>query len=737
MIGRYLLLFLGLVSLVWIGYVGSDLIDKKNQFSPSHIFGKEDGRVLIINRLNECSYDDVQFSLQSQTAQLFNSIHPYIESVKYIILSELQDKMFIERTDDWNKEIVKNFFKKADLTVKFTSRHDFIVGEFEGKFNFSILCLSKKGVVKPAVENDEWLSFDEKSSASIVTFRKKAFSITDIYVNEKNQIEYVSKKFNSNLGRQIDDEQLFSGALPIDLSNYHFYEKNFYTNLDKNFSKSPLFQWVEDGFVEFEYKGHTVIVSDYVAGQDPILILNDWNDGKIISSNGVDGFYKNSRLTKKFPEEISQGFYIKTMDDFVVASTSQSVCEQVIADYKLGNTLAMKKEEGGSFYKDLPKKVSERYISDDWIYSNSIYHNRLLQTRLKPKNVQSLSSPLNRVENVPEISKTISLFSGGTVQSIKVFKGKGNVIVLTNEGQLSMFSSGKNSWKKNLGSKAIGEIQLIDYKGNGEDQILCTTEQQIHLFDKAGNELDGFPIRLDVDATNEVTWYKWNGNSSFVVGNEKSELVFFDSKGKKVNNFRTGLSSLTDKIDVWVSNSILLAGAKDHKQCILYNINKKKEHRRYAVENESFALKNNNELFQFSIKNNQLLSIDQKGNRKNISTYNSGKIVGILRDKDVQTIIVRSNNDLHFLNNQGTEINSLHLPFSELDYVSIFKSPDGISFVSVIDGLENSVFIYTLKGELINKVPFDGKIAVNLSWDNSSEMIITSVVDGYVVQYLR
>ena len=735
MIGRYFLLFLGLISLVWIGFVGSDLVDKKNQFSPSHIFGKEDGRVLVINRLEECSNNDLQFSLQPESAELFSRIHPHLKNLKLLILSELQNKLLIQRTDDWNEEKIKSFFKKAKLSVNFTSRHEFTVGKFEGKFNFSILSLSMNGAVKPSFVTDEWLSFDKKSSASIITFRKKTFSITDVYVNEKNQIEYVSKRINCKLGKQIDDELLFSNAIPIDLSNYHFFEKNFYSNVDKNFSKSPLFQWLDAGFVEFNYNGHAVIISDYIAGQDPILILNDWNDGKIISSKEAEGLYKNIRLTKNFPENISLGLYIKTMDDFVVASTSQSVCEQVIADYKLGNTVAMK--QGTVFYHDLPKKVSERFMSNSWVYSNSIYRNKLLQTKLRPKSLKVKLSTENLDENAADTSTTISLFTGGSVQSLKVFKGKGNVVSLTKDGQLTFFEGGKISWKKNIGKNPIGEIQLIDFKGNGEEQVLCTVEHQIHLLDKGGNELVGFPIPLEVKASNEATCYKWNGTSCFAVANDKQQLVFFDSKGQKVKSFKTGLSSVKDKIDVWVSNSILLASAKDENQCVLYNINENKEHRRFAIEKESFSVKNGNELFHFSIKNNQLLSIDQKGRRKNGSTYNLGKILAVLNEKGTQTIVVQTKNDLHFLNNQGVESKSIYVPFSELDYVSIFKNPAGTSYYSVIDGLENNIFIYTSNGELVNKVPFDGKITANLSWDNSSEMIITTVVDGYIVQYFR
>ena len=164
MIGRYFLLFLGVVSLVWIGYVGSDLIDKKHQFSPSHIFGKEDGRVLIINRLNECSISDLSFTIQPESNKLFSSILPYLNNSKIITLSELQNQMLFQRTDDWDKEKIISFFKKANLSVDFNSRHGFVVGEFEGKFNFSVLYLGMKNVKKPLKENEEWLKYDEKSS---------------------------------------------------------------------------------------------------------------------------------------------------------------------------------------------------------------------------------------------------------------------------------------------------------------------------------------------------------------------------------------------------------------------------------------------------------------------------------------------------------------------------------------------------------------------------------------------
>ena len=730
MIGRYFLLFLGVVSLVWIGYVGSDLIDKKHQFSPSHIFGKEDGRVLIINRLNECSISDLSFTIQPESNKLFSSILPYLNNSKIIILSELQNQMLFQRTDDWDKEKIISFFKKANLSVDFNSRHGFVVGEFEGKFNFSVLYLGMKNVKKPLKENEEWLKYDDKSSASIVLFKPKSISITDIYVKSTNQIQYVSKKFYSKHDKQIDDEELFSVALPSDLINYHFFEKNYYSSIYKKFNQSPLFEWIDNGFVQFEYKGHMVIVSDYKSGQDPILLLND-KVGES-SSSELNDHFKNIQLTKKFPESLSLGFYIKMMDDFVVVSTSQSVCEQVIADYKLGNTMAMKKGQGESFFKELPKKVSERYISDVKIFSNSNYRNRLLKTELIVRNArQTLPT-----EKIVEKEKTISLFVGGEIQDFMTFKGKGNLVSLSKDGQLSMYQDGKKIWVKELGSKAIGTIQSIDFNSNGEKVFLCTSKNQIHLINKAGNELSGFPINVDGQVSNEATFYRWNNSSNIAFITDKSEMIVFDSKGKKISSFKTGLTNVNAKIDVWVSNNILLACTKDSKQSVLFDLNKKREHRRFQIEEKSFSLKKGNELFLYTIKNNQLISIDQKGNRKNISTFNSGNIISVLSYADNSTIVIRSKNDLHFLNESGIEFKSLHLSFSEIDDVFIFKSSSDVTYISVLDGVANNIYVYNLNGELINKTPFDGKIKSNLNLSSSNELVITSIVDDYVVQYL-
>lgn len=730
MIGRYILLFLGVISLFWIGYVGLDLLDKKDQFSPTRIFGENDGRVLIISRFDECSIDQLKFTIQLNSMELYSSINPNLKNIKLIILSESQDHMLIESNDNWSKNKILRFFNKANLKVHFSGRHDFTCGKFQGKFNHSVIYLASSNLKSPVLIKGDWMNIDFKASASIVGFKGGGYSISDIYVKNGGVVEYVSDNAKIKFGEQIDDQQIFSIAIPNEIESYHFYEKEYYACLDKRFKKSLFFQWIESGFVEFNYKGDRVIVSDFIAGQDPVLLLNELKG----STNNTDNkiYFEDILLLNDFPE--NNGFYLKMMEGFVVISNSKTACEQVVADFKLGNTLAMKKENLMKFYQNLPRRVSERFISENSIYSRTKYQNKLLETRLSTKGDPSLKvdTDVEQQEN-----ESISLFVGNHIQDFIVFQGKGNVAALTSDGSFQLFSAGKSIFQKKLGSAVVGKIQEVDALLNGEKQLLCASKNQIHLFHRTGGEVSGYPIQLDKSAVNDVTFYRWKGNEYYIYVNEDNELQIYDVKGKCINTFKTGLTAIKQPIQVWLSRNILLAGVKNDKQCVLYNIEKKKEYRRYIIDAKSTSVKNNNELLEFSFVGNQLMCTDQKGNRKGLVRIAQGEIQGIKKDLPTPTIVVKAGSTVSLTNYQGNIFSSILLSFSEIDDVDVASSPQGTSLLAVVDGLNNNVYVYNLNGKQMIKKSLEGKSMVRLKWLNANEMIVSTIVDDYIVQYIQ
>ena len=72
MFGKYILYIIGIISIIWIGYVGMDIIDKENQFSPTTLFGEKDGEILIINRLSENPFQKTGFETTPENKKILS-----------------------------------------------------------------------------------------------------------------------------------------------------------------------------------------------------------------------------------------------------------------------------------------------------------------------------------------------------------------------------------------------------------------------------------------------------------------------------------------------------------------------------------------------------------------------------------------------------------------------------------------------------------------------------------------
>lgn len=379
MVSRYILILLGIISLFWIGFVGVNLIDTKDDFNPDCFFGEKDGEVLVINRLDEFNFSSIKFKVSNKELALFNQIFKNLKQGNIVYLSKLQNQFLVVKKDKWSKDEVSRLFLNSTLNVEFLSNSTFKVQNFIVDFNSTFLHIYDENVKYPQKSNSEWLTFDHKSSASIIKFAsgQKSFSIDDVYIKKNGSVDYISKGNKSNIGEQIDDEDLFSSALPKNVDSYHFYEKKYYSSLDLNYKKGPMHYWIESGFVEIEYKNEKVFITDYVDSKDPFLLLNEINKDENEDVQESSTYFKNIRLTNHFPEDLEKGFYIYKMDDFIVISSSKSICNDILMSTKKNETA---NDSISLFLKELPRKVSERFISKEHNFSKSIYKNKIIET---------------------------------------------------------------------------------------------------------------------------------------------------------------------------------------------------------------------------------------------------------------------------------------------------------------------------------------------------------------------
>ena len=263
MFKRVLLGLVLLVSIAWIGYTAFGILTATNDYSELHVFNKEDGQILIVNRANEMNLSAVEGFVSSPNFEIVETInHDY----KTGFFSSTRPHFILINESNWNPESIKEIFNQESIKIN-KSKKSFSFEEWSGTYKKERLYVSKKKFDLNKDALPEFI-YDKKASASVLYFGKNndVESVLDIYFKENGKVDYITRNDNVKQGKQIRDEELFGGYISRKSTGYHFYERDYYSTLDGEYAKSPMTKWLQAGFVEVEYAGERVLISDYIDG---------------------------------------------------------------------------------------------------------------------------------------------------------------------------------------------------------------------------------------------------------------------------------------------------------------------------------------------------------------------------------------------------------------------------------------------------------------------------------------
>jgi hypothetical protein len=425
---------------------------------------------------------------------------------------------------------------------------------------------------------------------------------------------------------------------------------------------------------------------------------------------------------RDFPSE-GNSYIVKYLEDVVIISESEAACDKMIADYKLGNTIASSTTARYRYFGELPNSVSERFVGSDKSFSKAVYQGRLMET------YTGIPIP----EKTKELSASVNLSCGFDIKDFAVLPGNGNVVVLGKKGEIACFIEKKLAWKKKVDDPILGSISLIDLHYNGEMYIHLGTTNNILLWDLKGNNATGFPIELTEEATSPSKFYRWSERSYFLVGNTQNKLLQFDAKGRELDAFSID-QPIRKPIDIWVSQKRLFAGlAADNLQFTMFEMKKRRALRAFEILPGAQPVKVPNQIFRFSITDGALVRMDQKGRRDIIDAYPEGKLVRVSSNN---ALAVQMGNNLQLLNDQGIAFTSINLPFVDISDIFMHTSNSGKTYITIIDGLENNVYLYGTDGSQLGSKALEGQTRVHIQTVNNSKSI-TTVVDQFVIQYIE
>lgn len=727
MLNRIVLTVVVVFSIVWIAFVGFNLLDKRDHISPEYIFGTQDGELLIVNRPQEMNIAELAIDFQPQTQAILDLIFSDTIQNERIYISKKRNVILIESPMLWNRTLLSTYFQNKSITVQFTGKKSFKLNNgFTGRFQRNFILIHTEDY-KSVEDKLKWPLWDRKSTASHLVFSNPIVA-TDIYFKADGTISYQSKYNKGTDSEKVDDQEAFAEVLPSQLSGYHFYERKFALQAEVLSEESPLYKWSESGFVIFNYEGQACIISDFANNRDPFLELNE------VSSDTIQYTPKsrisNIKLTSSFPKNSDKGFYIMYIADKVVISESKEVCEKIVAGHQLGKTIALNEKARMAIYDQLPRKVSERSITANSSFTNSVYKNILIKTQATKRSTGEI------VIDKPVVAESLNWTQGIDGKIEFILGRKAQQVVWTSNNKVFSVLNKKKLWEVEVDGKLMSEPQWIDLLDNGNNQILFNTANSIYLIQANGDMHPNFPVKLESSATNPVTYYRWKGVGNFVLMNDKNQLVHIDNNGRELEVVKTSAGNTILPITVFGQKGNLIATINGTDRTQTMNLERHrflKDHK--LIEQKSVMVKAKEGPAYYAIKNGSLQRQDYTGAAIILGNYKDAANLKIIEGSDFLYVAFSAYHKIHVLNEEGIKMFQVDIPFRELASFDVITLQNGKTYIAMIDGIENSLYLFDSKGNSILKKPLEGKDEVNLSEKGANNLVITTSGNGFVVQY--
>lgn len=720
MFTRIVLITIAVISLGWISYMSYDMINSENEYNPTFLFSKLDDQILIVNSSSDLRSLLDHCPTTEENNELINRLNTSIDFK--LILSSKRNHVLLTSEGLITSDFLKELFND-DPSLKNTGFNSFKIEGYSGTYHRNNCYIFAEEFKKstPTYSN---FQFDENATASIIHFEKGNYDATDIYIKNGNSIEFKRKIDGTKFGKKVNDAQLFGSILSSRIESYEFFETDYLRATDKIFNKSPMNSWVKTGLVKVILEGKLAVVSDYREGQNPINVMCEAL--AIEPQNYESATFKATSLLNDFGNNGQLYFYL--MDDYVVISNDKSTCEKIVADYKLGNTLIHNESKRDEFYSNLPQKVNYRFVQKNEHQSISVDKNYLLATKLISEG--SVKSTNNETEKLTSINVNETISDFFQLDENQQF-------VVSKNNKLLFFQDGIKKWEKNMNSgKQIGSAQLIDIYGNNKLQLLIATEKKLDLIDANGNNVPGFPIELkDNSCQKSPAFYRWKNQSYVLVPIENGQLIQFSSEGKKLATIKTKITTLDLQPVVWASSNKPFVGLYGESKFEMIQLESKKSFRTFDAPECTHFLSLPNEIILLGSQNGNLFQINQKGEKSEFGRDIQGKILGVNNNNKVQTVLVKQQNKIVLLNSKGESWATIPNDFQDIEYIALNESENGRIVLTIINGLENNVSLYSFNGTNWKTNTYEGSTKAGLTYIKTNRYTLTTVVDKILVHY--
>ena len=464
------------------------LLDSSSEISYSfHKIGKDNfGKLITFNNSEKI------FSNKSNDSSLYENKKIYnlkLDEIEFYYLKKNNKHVFSD-----NIILIENYIRNASYKSNSESKNFYSLLKSKSQ-NLSLLVsenfknLDFKDISINIEEISDWVNFEFDISNNEIAII--GTSIFDSKSNRSINLLRNNKPKKSNIIKMIPQRIQSIKSISFDFNNFQNNLRNNFNNTQYNLELDSFYSNVNE-LIFYNFNGESVLLINKIDEELPFDLKSKkekvYRDFEIFK---LDEQIRELSNVKEF-DFIKDLKYYSVIESNLILSSNVSPIEEIIFEYKSGNTL-INDEKFIEFNKSMPTKNS----SYELFKSNN--SNEKMPYWLKTVNVK------DSINYVTFFSKTLSKNSEKKIQLIfnKSFESK----ILTLPHLVNNYTTGNNNiifqdenleiklldpygnmlWSKKLDNRIISEIFQVDTYKNKRLQFLFATTDEIILMDIKGN----------------------------------------------------------------------------------------------------------------------------------------------------------------------------------------------------------------------------------------------------------
>lgn len=292
---------------------------------------------------------------------------------------------------------------------------------------------------------------------------------------------------------------------------------------------------------------------------------------------------------------------------------------------------------------------------------------------------------------------------------------KGNELVFQNsENTICLLNAtGKTLWKKKVSEAIRSEIFMVDAFKNGKYQLLFNTDNFLHLVDRNGNYVQGYPVKLPARATNKLSVLDYENKNELrlFIACADNKIYNFSIYGIKHEGYKphltTGEVNLPVKYcKVGLSDYLVTADKKGKIYAFSRKGNGRIDFKNKLLEDAAdFELEAGNSLglthlVYFDDKNHLINKISLADKKEVFKTSEgNGEIAYCFKDVDknkIRDVILAQKENLEVYNINGTKNYSIKPEILNPSSVN-FYNLGAVSFITVFDKIHSKIAVITIE----------------------------------------